>query len=118
MTFCERPLADAREVIVVQLRLLDMMVRRERDPVSMDVATRAALIDLMARVVVAVFHGEVGANDRHTMQSQDQTGGTWIAKRLCIFGQSSERQVIYNKESPNTPVCDGRTGARSGLETG
>ena len=74
MTIRERPLADAREVIVVQLRLLDLMVRRERDPVSMDVATRAALIDLMARVVVAVFHGEVGANDRHNMQSQDQTG--------------------------------------------
>jgi hypothetical protein len=74
MTIRERPLADAREVIVVQLRLLDLMVRRERDPVSMDVATRAALIDLMARVVVAVFHEEVGANDRHNMQSQDQTG--------------------------------------------
>ena len=49
MTIRERPLADAREVIVVQLRLLDLVVRRERDPVSMDVATRAALIDLMAR---------------------------------------------------------------------
>ena len=43
MTIRERPLADAREVIVVQLRLLDLMVRRERDPVSMDVATRAAI---------------------------------------------------------------------------
>src|SRR4029077_14183518 len=74
MTIRERPLADAREVIVVQLRLLDLMVRRERGPVSMDVATRAALIDLMARVVVAVLHGEVGAHDRHNMQSQDQTG--------------------------------------------
>jgi len=61
----EHPLADAKEVIVVQLRLLDLMVRRERDPVSMDAVTRDALIDLMARVVVADFHGEVGTNDRH-----------------------------------------------------
>ena len=61
MTFCKRPLADAREVIVVQLRLLDLMVRRGSDPVSMDAATRADLINLMARVVVAVFHGEGGS---------------------------------------------------------
>ena len=58
MTIRERPLADAREVIVVQLRLLDLMVRRERDAVSMDVAARAALIDLMARVVCGGFSRE------------------------------------------------------------
>jgi hypothetical protein len=74
MTIRERPLADPREVIVVQLQLLDLMVRRERDPVSMDAVTRAVLIDLMARVVMAVFHGELGTNDRHNLQSQDQTG--------------------------------------------
>ena len=74
MTIRERPLADPREVIVVQLQLLDLMVRRERDPVSMDAVTRATLIDLMARVVMAVFHGELGTNDRRNLQSQDQTG--------------------------------------------
>ena len=100
MTIRERPLADAREVIVVQLRLLDLMVRRERDPVSMDVATRAALIDLMARVVVAVFHGEVGANDRHNMQSQDQAGAP--GSQSDIFGSPAKdkshiiRRVKYS----------------------
>src|ERR1700704_5348947 len=89
MTIRERPLADAREVIVVQLRLLDLMVRRERDPVSMDVATRAALIDLMARVVVAVFHGEVRANDRHNMQSQDQTGAPG-SQSDCVYPDSAK----------------------------
>ena len=74
MTIRKRPLADAREIIVAQLQLLDLMVRRERNPVSMDAVTRAALIDLMARVVMAVFHGELGTNDRHNLQSQDQTG--------------------------------------------
>jgi hypothetical protein len=36
MTFCKRPLADAREVIVVQLQLLDLMIRRECDAVSLE----------------------------------------------------------------------------------
>ena len=59
MPIRERLLADVREVIVVQLRLLDLMVRRRaaktRGNGRSD--TRAALIDLMARVVVAVFQG-------------------------------------------------------------
>jgi hypothetical protein len=74
MTFCKRPKADAREVIVVQLELLDLMIRTGSGAVSMDAATRADLINLMARVVVAVFHEEGGSNDRSRIQSQDQTG--------------------------------------------
>jgi hypothetical protein len=49
MTFCKRPLADVREVVVVQLQLLDLMIQKEFDAVSTDAATRADLIDLMAR---------------------------------------------------------------------
>jgi hypothetical protein len=73
MTSCKRPLANAREVIVVQLQLLDLMIRKGSGAVSMDAATRADLINLMARVVMAVFHEEGGSNDR-SIQSQDQTG--------------------------------------------
>jgi len=73
MTSCKRPLANAREVIVVQLQLLDLMIRKGSGAVSMDAATRADLINLMARVLVAVFHEEWGSNDR-SIQSQDQTG--------------------------------------------
>ena len=69
MTFCKRPLADAREVMVVQLQLLDLMIRKGSGAVSMDAATRADLINLMARVVMAVFHEEGGSNDR-SIQSQ------------------------------------------------
>ena len=58
---------------MVQLQLMDLMIRKECDAVSMDAATRAALIDLMARVVVAVFREEGGSNDRSRIQSQDQT---------------------------------------------
>ena len=73
MTSCKRPLANAREVIVVQLQLLDLMIRKGSGAVSMDAATRADLINLMARVVMAVFHEEGGSHDR-SIQSQDQTG--------------------------------------------
>jgi hypothetical protein len=73
MTFCKRPLADAREVIVVQLQLLDLMIRKGSGAVSIDAATRGDLINLMARIVMAVFHEEGERNDR-SIQSQDQTG--------------------------------------------
>src|SRR5271166_2995009 len=97
MTFCRRPLADAKEVIVVQLQLLDLMIRNESNPVSLDAATRADLIDLMSRVVVAVFHEEGGSNARSRIQSQDQTGAPG-AQGDCVR-QSSEKQVRQNKES-------------------
>ncbi len=60
MTFSQRPSADTKEVIVVQLQLLDLTIRRECDAVSLDSATRVERIGLMARVVVAVFHAEGG----------------------------------------------------------
>jgi hypothetical protein len=63
ITFSKSLLRDAREVVVVQLQLLDLMIRQECDPVPMDTATRAALIDLMARVLVVVFHEEGGRVD-------------------------------------------------------
>ena len=43
---------------MVQLQLLDLMILKECGAAPMDAATRADLIDLMARVLVAVFHEE------------------------------------------------------------
>jgi hypothetical protein len=66
-------LADAKEGVVVQLKLLDLMIRI--DAVPMDAKARADLIDLMARVLVAVFQAEGGKiDDRDAVQSQDQAG--------------------------------------------
>ena len=48
---------------MVQLQLLDLMIRKENGTVSMDAATRTDLIDLIARVLVAVFHEEGGKVD-------------------------------------------------------
>src|SRR5205823_14416978 len=75
ITFCKRLLTDARKVVVVQLQLLDLMIPKECGAVPMDAATRADLIDLMARVLVAVFHAVEGrAHDRDLYKSQNQTG--------------------------------------------
>jgi hypothetical protein len=65
-------LTDAREVVVVQLQLLDLMIRKENETVPLAAATRADLIDLMARVLVAFFHEEGGrVDDRGFVPSQD-----------------------------------------------
>jgi hypothetical protein len=70
ITFCKRLLTDAREGIVMQLQLLDLMIRKENEAVPMDATTRAELIDLMARILVAVFHVEGGSvDDRGSLQS-------------------------------------------------
>src|SRR5438045_5939819 len=75
ITSCKRLLTDAREIVVVQLQFLDLMIPKECGAVPMDAATRADLIDLMARLLVAVFHEEGGrGNDRGPVQSQNQTG--------------------------------------------
>jgi hypothetical protein len=66
---------DAKEGIVVQLQLLDLMIRKEDEAVPMDAKARADLIDLMARILVAVFQVEGGkVDDRDPVQSQDQAG--------------------------------------------
>jgi hypothetical protein len=74
ITFCKRLLTDAKEVIVVQLQFLDLMIRKENEAVPMDTKARADLIDLMARVLVAVFQAEGGNVDDGPVQSQDQAG--------------------------------------------
>jgi hypothetical protein len=75
ITFCKRLLTDAKEVIVVQLQFLGLMIRKENEAVPMDAKARADLIDLMARVLVAVFQVEGGnVDDRGPVQSQDQPG--------------------------------------------
>jgi hypothetical protein len=72
ITFCKRLLTDAREVVVVQLQFLDLMIRKKDLAVPLDAVTRADLIDLMARVLVEVFHEEGGrVDDRGLVQSQD-----------------------------------------------
>ena len=68
---------------MVQLQILDLMIPKECGAVPMDAATRADLIDLMARILVAVFHEEGRRdNDRGLVQSvmdqnQRKAGSEW-----------------------------------------
>ena len=48
---------------MVQLQFLDLMIRQKNEAVPMDAKARAHLIDLMARVLVAVFQAEGGKID-------------------------------------------------------
>jgi hypothetical protein len=68
-------LTDTKEGSVVQLTLLDLMILNQSEAVPMDAKARADLIDLMARILVAVFQVEKGkVDDRDAVQSQDQAG--------------------------------------------
>jgi hypothetical protein len=77
ITFCQLLLMNAREVIVEQLQLLGLMIREESGMVPVDATVRADLVDLMARILVAVFQAKGGkVDDRASLQSQDQAGAS------------------------------------------
>jgi hypothetical protein len=77
ITFCQLPLMNAREVIVEQLELSGLVIREKSGIVPVDATVRADLVDLMARILVAVFEarGE-RVDDRASLQSQDQAGAS------------------------------------------
>jgi hypothetical protein len=53
----------------MQLTFPDLLIREENEAVPMDAAVRADLIDLMARILVVVFHEEGGrVDDRGPVQ--------------------------------------------------
>ncbi|HTR24022.1 MAG TPA: hypothetical protein VMI10_08555 [Terriglobales bacterium] len=58
-----------------QLELSGLMIRGESGIVPVDATVRADLVDLMARILVAVFQAKGGrVDDRASLQSQDQAG--------------------------------------------
>jgi len=66
---------NAREVIVEQLELSGLMIRGESEIVPVDATVRADVVDLMARILVAVFQAKgERVDDRASLQSQDQAG--------------------------------------------
>jgi hypothetical protein len=63
-------LSSKLEQLELQLQLLDLMIRKESAPVPISAAARGDLIDLMARVLVVVFHEEgERVDDRGLVQS-------------------------------------------------
>jgi hypothetical protein len=77
ITFCQLLLMNAREVIVEQLELSGLVIREKSGIVPVNATVRADLVDLMARILVAVFEarGE-RVDDRASLQSQDQAGAS------------------------------------------
>jgi len=75
--FCQLLLMNAREVIVEQLKLSGLVIREKSGIVPVDATVRADVVDLMARILVAVFEarGE-RVDDRASLQSQDQAGAS------------------------------------------
>ncbi|HVH86104.1 MAG TPA: hypothetical protein VM912_05225 [Terriglobales bacterium] len=73
ITFCQLLLMNAREVIVEQLELSGLVIREESGIVPVDATVRADLVDLMARILVALFEAKgERVDDRASLQSQDQ----------------------------------------------
>ena len=82
---------------MVQLQFLDLMIPEECGAMPMDAATRADLIDLMARVLVVVFHEEGGSlNDRSIMKYYTvprSNRSTWLARRSSTFGSPAKARA-------------------------
>jgi hypothetical protein len=77
ITFCQLLLRNAREVIVEQLELSGLKIREGSGIAPVDATVRADVVDLMARILMAVFQAEGGRiDDRASLQSQDQTGAS------------------------------------------
>jgi len=75
IAFCQLRLRKVREVIVEQLELLGRMIREESGIAPVDVTVRADVVDLMARILVAVFQAKGERfDDTASLQPQDQAG--------------------------------------------
>ena len=64
---------------MVQLKLLDLMIRNQNEAVPVDAKARADLIDLMARILVAMFQVEGGKGDERCTVPRSSRS-TWLAK--------------------------------------
>ena len=86
---------------MAQLQLLDLMIRTEKVAVPIDATVRANLIDLMASILMAVFHAEGGVDDRGPVQSQDQAGTTKSkvgVPEIFSFSRDTPARVYQNGE--------------------
>lgn len=72
ITFCQRLRMPARGIVMLQLQLLSL-VRTEEELVAVDAAGRAKLLDVMARILITVFHAQEREKDeRASIQSENQ----------------------------------------------
>jgi hypothetical protein len=118
ITFCQLLLTDAREVIVVQLKLLGLTIPEESGIVRMDAMMRADLIDLMARILMEVFQAEGGnIDDRAGIQSENQAGALGSQSHRLLTAVEREAGSAESGE-PASSVRSSRPDPCTGLEAG
>jgi hypothetical protein len=118
ITFCQLLLTDAREVIVVQLKLLGLTIPEESGIVRMDAMMRADLIDLMARILMEVFQAEGGnVDDRAGIQPENQAGALGSQSHRLLKAVEREAGSAESGE-PASSVRSSRPDTCTGLEAG
>jgi len=91
---------------VAQLQLPDLMIRTEKALVPLDGTARAHLIDLMARILVEVFHAEGGVDDRGPVQSQNQAGAPGAQSHRVLTAIQRETGTAESGEpASSVPSC-------------
>jgi hypothetical protein len=100
ITFCQLLLRNAREVIVEQLELSGLKIREGSGIAPVDATVRADVVDLMARILMAVFQAEGGRiDDRASLQSQDQTGASGAQGDRLLTTIERETSALQPGES-------------------
>jgi hypothetical protein len=100
ITFCQLLLMNAREVIVKQLELSGLVIREESGIVPVDAMVHADLVDLMARILVAVFEAKgERVDDRASLQSQDQAGASGAQGDCLLTAVERETGALQPGES-------------------
>jgi hypothetical protein len=81
--------------MVLQLQLLDLRIREEDVAVPIVVAARTELIDLMARILMAVFQAEEGrVHDGASIQPEDQAGALGSQSHRLLTAVQRETALL------------------------
>jgi hypothetical protein len=89
---------------VVQLQLLHLTIQTDVVVVPMDVKVRVEVIDLMARILVAVFEAQEGkADESGLVPSQDQAGALGSQSHRLLTAVEREA-VTAEQGEPAPPV--------------
>jgi len=85
---------------VKQLELSGLVIREEGGIVPVDATVHADLVDLMARILVAVFEAKgERVDDRASLQSQDQAGASGAQGDCLLTAVERETGALQPGES-------------------
>jgi DNA end-binding protein Ku len=107
ITFCKRPLADAREVVVVQLQLLDLMIPKlAADDINPEVdQSRAA-----TRIALRPHDPETGEeiDKREIVKGYEYGRGQFVTltpEELKALDIDSSKVIDLEKFVPRSDLC-------------